>query len=358
MEAWEMKKPNQGSALYYASDKNIYDALNQSKVDSDTIQKMFSRRNIVVSKKNTREHLSRFFSRLTHDYIDHKEISTKLGIISRRERITSIDLIGPLTKDEIHRAIDQLQIDLEKDGDTVHITENNEKFTINVSYSVIDYKRSEFSQLQNKEGELEIIKEGEKYVIRSTQSEYINQIRDSLIVQLDKETTEPLKKISISLYAHKSPSVRSKFFTDLMTDLPGHHRHDVTDVYVYKPEPTSSLNQAEDDESHVEKVLMRGKGVTQSKILSELISIQNYYISRVGWVATEKLGKGYGFQIEAMFSEPSDCTGFSYLLRGIYELGEDGKLSKYRRQPTKSENDSISRLIEEKAKSLIQALTK
>jgi hypothetical protein len=63
-----MKKRAYGPSLYYATDKNIFDALNQHKVDAATVAKLFHRRNIVVSKKTLREDLAQYFSRLTHDY--------------------------------------------------------------------------------------------------------------------------------------------------------------------------------------------------------------------------------------------------------------------------------------------------
>ena len=102
-----MKK---GASLYYASDKNIFDAINQSKVDNDTIQSMLRRRNVVCSKQTKREELSRFFSRLTHDLLDHQDLSDRLGIVPRRERITAVDLIGdPLPGDALQRAVESLK---------------------------------------------------------------------------------------------------------------------------------------------------------------------------------------------------------------------------------------------------------
>ena len=356
-----MKKPHQGPSIYYASDKNVYDALNQSRVDGDTIQSLFARRNIVCSKKTPREELSRFFSRLTHDSLDHAEISRRLGVVARRESVTSIDLLGIIKKDDLIRTVDKVKAELQRDGDVVRITEDGNGLMMSVQYSMIDYKRSEFSQVQHKDGDLEFIRVAEGYVVRSTQSEYVNKIRDAAIIQLQKEVAAPIEKISINLSLINSSSHRSQFFYDLMSELDGYVRRDVTDVYVYKPKPTKSkaslgYDDDQDVDPHIEKVLMRGNGVTQSKLLNDLIRVQKYYISRVEWISTEVLGKGYGFEIEAMFSDPADCSGFSYLLRGVYELDDDGKLSKRRRPPTKSEIDTVSRVIEKKAKEIVKKL--
>ncbi|RYZ82279.1 MAG: hypothetical protein EOP06_21960, partial [Proteobacteria bacterium] len=175
-----MKKPAQGPSLYYASDKNIFDALNQAKVDNETIQSLFERRNIVASKKTQREELAKYFSRLTHDYLDHSDISARLGIASRRERITSIDLIATIENEQISNAIESLSQSLKHDGDAIEVSKKGNIWTINVKYSEIDYKRAEFNQLQHRDGQIELIKNGEKYVVRSTKSEYIDEARDEL----------------------------------------------------------------------------------------------------------------------------------------------------------------------------------
>ena len=70
-----MKKHLHGPSRYFATDKNIFDALNQHKVDIPTIMELFGRRNIIVGKKTPREALANYFARLPHDYYDHKDIS-------------------------------------------------------------------------------------------------------------------------------------------------------------------------------------------------------------------------------------------------------------------------------------------
>jgi len=52
------KKIKFGASLYYASDKNIFDALTRSRVNAETMQDLFLRRNIIVSTKTDREDLA------------------------------------------------------------------------------------------------------------------------------------------------------------------------------------------------------------------------------------------------------------------------------------------------------------
>ena len=169
-----MKKRAHGPSLYYASDKNVFDALNQHKVDTPTVIRLFQRRNIVVSKKTSREDLAKYFSTLTHDYYDHKEIAARLGVVVRRERTTSMDVSGVSDTDELQGVVEQLKKEMEASGDTVQVTREGDNLSIRVQYSQIDYKRSEFSQVQVRDGTIEFVKSPAGYVVRNTQNDYLN----------------------------------------------------------------------------------------------------------------------------------------------------------------------------------------
>lgn len=355
-----MKKPIFGASLYYATDKNVFDALNQHKVDSPTIMKLFERRNIVVSPKTLREDLAMYFARLSHDYYDHKDIASRLGIAPRRERITSMDVAGLEDTEKLKAAVEQLKKELEAAGDVVNVTREGDNFSINVQYSTIDYKRNEFSQVQVRDGTVEFVKSQEGYILRNSQNNYLNDVRDTLLGKLEKTATSPLTKNLVSLFDIPSPKLRSKFFHELMSNLPGYVRRDVTDVYVYKAKPQAQEDEEDvseplDSDTHIERVFLRGNGVTRSELLNDLLDNEDYYIVKIGWTTTETMGQGYVYDIEAVFSDPRDCTGFSFILSGVFPV-EDGKVSSRRRAPEKSEVDAISRVIEIKSRELVASL--
>lgn len=171
-----MTKRIYGPSLYYASDKNIFDALNQHKVDIPTIMKLFERRNIVVSKKTPRDSLAAYFARQIHDYQDHKDIAARLGITTRRERITSMDVNGKVDKEHLTVAVQQLKEELEKTGEVVQIHNEGGKVSLTVQYSTMDYKVSEFAQRQERDGTIELIKTDEGYTVRNTHNEFVDDI--------------------------------------------------------------------------------------------------------------------------------------------------------------------------------------
>ena len=95
--------------------------------------------------------------------------------------------------------------------------------------------------------------------------------------------------------------------------------------------------------------------MSRSEFLNELLDEADYYIIKMGWTATEIMGAGNVYDIEAGFSDLKDCTGFSFILSGVFAV-EEGKVSTRRRPPHKHESDAFSRVIESKARDLVAAL--
>jgi hypothetical protein len=357
-----------GPSLYYATDKNIFDALNQSKVDNETIQDMFRKRNIVCSRETDREDLALYFSRLTHDLSDHRELSERLGIIPRKERKTSIDLFGAAIRpDVLQRSVDAITDKLRHDGEVVHVTMDGAVLSLHIQYTITDYRRSEFSQVQHRVGIIELISDSAKLVIRSTKSDFIDGVRDSIANTIEKAVGAGLKRSEISLFHHLAHEKRSVFFYELITNLPDYVFYDLADVFVYKPRPnnagasTSLVNSSvgddeEDSDPHIAQIFLRGRNISKSDLLAQLTEEKEYYIAKVGWTATKSTGDGGRYQMEATFADPARCLGFSYMLRGVFDLDKDGKVLKNKRSPTSVEIDSVARTIEMKARELVALL--
>lgn len=356
-----MKKPLHGRSLYYASDKNLFEVLNQHKVDIPTVMKLFQRRNIVVSKKTPRDELAKYFSTLTHDYYDHKAIATKLGVAVRRERTTSMDITGVDDTNDLQVAAGKIKNELEASGDTVQISRDGDNISIRIQYSTFDPKLSEFSQVQVRHGTIECLKSEPGYVVRNTQNDYLNGVRDAFLAKVEEALPEAvtLKRVVVALFDIPSAKLRTKFFNELAGSLPNFNRQDVTDVYVFKAKPDTFGDEDDgvDDGSgsHVEKVFLRGSGVSRSVLLNDLLDDEDYYIVKMRWTATESSGDGNVYDVEAGFADPKDCTGFSFILSGVFPLVE-GKVASKRRSPEKRETDKLSRVIELKASAVVAEL--
>lgn len=353
-----MSKKSHGPSLYYATDKNVFDALNQHKVDTPTVMGLFQSRNIIVGKKNSREELAKYFSRLTHDYYDHKTIADRLGVAPRRERITTMDIVTDDGIDDIKIAVDAYKKEIEASGDVVHLTRDGDSLMLNIQYTTVDYKKSEFSQVQVRDGTIEFIKTTNGYTVRNTENEHLTDARDTLFGKIEKTSEKTLEKKEVSLEGITSHNLRSKFFHELMLNLPGFTFKDATSVYVYKAKPDideDDEDEVSDAETHVERVALRGNGLSRSEILNGLLEDEDFYIVKVGWKAKEDLGTGHAYDIEATFTNPKDCIGFSFIVSGVYPY-EDGVLSSRRRIPTRSETTKISHVVEAKSRDLVKTL--
>jgi hypothetical protein len=353
-----------GQSLYYASDKNVFDALNRSRVTNDTIQELFLARNIIVSKQTERERLALYFSRLPHDLEDHKNISAKLGIVARQERVTAVDIKISAKQTDLDGAISAVKSQLSEQNDTMTVSQHSDRTDLIVKYSSIDYRKSEFSQVQVRDGVISIIKTDSGFMIRSTYNEFMNSVRDELVGEIEQRVGNKGERRSISLYAVTNPLKRSEFFHSLMSQMPGFRMKDVGEVYVYKQKPNTNSQSEEDgdedySETHVERVLLRGSGVTRSKQLQDLIrkkdSEEPYYIVRGVWSIEETGGLGHIYEIEARFENAQECTGFSYRLRGVYSADIKNKTgpSKTKRPATREEANHIGSVLERHANALM-----
>ena len=150
--------------------------------------------------------------------------------------------------------------------------------------------------------------------------------------------------------------MRTRFFIELSTSLEGFSRRDVSDVYVYKPKINADDEglASDEHETHIEKVLLKGNGITRSSLLLDLVHEDAFYIFKMCWTAQRVLGNGDVISVEVLFADPISCTDFSILIKSVYPY-VDGKLGK-RRAPLKAEIDSMSRLIEKTAREQMQKL--
>lgn len=382
-----MKKPLYGPSIYYATDKNVFDALNQHKVSKPAIQSMFLRRNILVSPETPRVELSAYFSLLNHDYKDHQDIANRLGVVARRERTTSMAIEGVENRHDLVAAIEDIKKELEGTGDVVKITKSDNRIAMVVHYSTIDYRRSEFTQTQQRKGRIEFLGSGPRYVVRSTHSDYVIRVRDEVLERLSKTKNVSFEKFYISLNPFPSPEDRSTFFNDLINQLEGFTLHDVKEAFAYKARPHDLGTDFEDDDqldpedeedeeegeddgdlankgqhggngaklaSHVDHVNLKGVGVTRSEFLIDALD-DGYYIVRTRWEAKKTLGLGQVYIIEALFTDPANCDEFSFMLKGMFPL-EDGRLSKRQVAPHPEEIDDVSHAIETTAQKLLTKL--
>jgi hypothetical protein len=347
-----------GPSLYFASDKVIFDSINQHPVSIELVRELFNERGIIVSADTSKEELAQYFSRLTADYFDHQSIAVKLGRVAKSERITASEIAGAIKDSHVLDALNNLKHKLEEAGDHVDISVQDGRIMALVSYEHVDYTRTDLRQVEPRDAIIEFTKEATgTYVVRSTQNAEIDPIVETVIADLNSIAGVALKRTRVNMESVADPALRTRYFESLIKDIEGFKFITVTEAYCYKPKITEP--EAEDDTEerageieklpYVEKVSLRGEGVNRSFVIKELYE-KGYYIVKVVWrVQVASRVDSDIFELEAQFSRPENCTGFSYRTKSVIMVDE-GKITGKRRSPKKDEEDSLFRLIEQAAK--------
>ncbi|WP_175810886.1 hypothetical protein [Burkholderia cepacia] len=352
-----------GPSLYFANDKVIFDALNQRQVNTDLVRELLKERGILVSPSTPKEELARYFSRLTADYFDHKSIATKLGRISRQERITSFEVADVLSHTHIIDALNSIKSELEKQGDTADIEVSDGKIIAVIGYEDVDYTKSEFRQVQPRDAVIEFASTGDgKYVVRSTQNQFTSAAVENVCKHLGESIGKAVDRISISLEGHADPKIRTKFFEGLIKNVPKHKFITVTEAYCFKPKIKAAIEDDDgdqekelEDQPFVERVKLTGHGVNRSFVIDDLYS-NGYYIVKVVWhIRSLAQIDSDIFEVEAQFSDPETCTGFSYLARSVI-IVDEGKVTDKRRSPKRDEQAYLFELLEHAAKQAYESI--
>src|SRR5690554_4564320 len=122
-------------SLYSASDKAFFDALCQQKMSKPALQELLWRRGIIRSNKTEKDSIARHFSRLEHDYFDHKKISEKVSTGSNREKQTFTFLTPSLSLEDLEGVAKELVNDRKELDNKIDFTATKRSLNIDVSYS-------------------------------------------------------------------------------------------------------------------------------------------------------------------------------------------------------------------------------
>ena len=309
---------NKIGASYSATDKAIFDALQQYKVTRDNLKDLFFTRGIVISNRTDKDELASNFSKYIHGYEDYAFLSKILGVATHKERMRSFDInTTQLDMNDVESILMEIRDELSKEsGDIVDVSSVGKSLVLKVEYTEPDFTKSEFRQVIDKDAEVIVEKINGGFSIVGPHNKKMEIITKALTEKA--EILDPDTEISeIELEGITDKSKISSFFEDLTKTMAGYDLVNVTDVYVYNPKKDTGTG------SHIKKVSLSGTSVTLSKELADLYS-QGFYVWKITWVVKDNRDpKSDLYEFEALFSEPEECIDFAYLVKGYYPIKED-----------------------------------
>lgn len=343
--------------LFYASDKAIYDALQQHKYTKSALKELFLSRGIIVSNETEKDDVAKYFSSFNHDYFDHQSIANVLGVGHRKEKTSVTNINNEFSDDAVEEVSLAIKAEYEKNGDAVSVNKRTKGFELKIIYTQLDYNKSEFKQVIEREAIISVETNKSGLAIRWPHNEYVQQIKERLLDLLSSsdELDGDLDIEEIELVNFELPKSRTDFFVKLYKNMKGYQMSDVTDVQVYHPKVVS---EKEDDLGvHIFKAALKGEGVHASDELSSLYK-KGFYLSKITWIAKTDSYDSDLYELEAQFMDAESCKNFSYLVKGVYKNLGKGEHAKGRASLTQVEELRLGRLIEESATKAISLIEK
>ncbi len=302
-----------GGSLYYASDKALFDALCQHKMSKSSLQELFWTRGIIKSNKLEKEDIAKYFSRLNHDYFDHKFISEVISSGSHKERQRSVFAYANLSIDKLEKSVKELIAERKEIDNSIDFNSHKESINIEVSYSYHDYRKPEFKQLVTKNAVISIEKTADGINIRAPDNSYIEEITTSLILKITQNSSDDVDLETINLFGVDSVKLKIEFFEKLIAGLDELELYDVSFVSVYNPD----TGDADELGVHVRKASLNGEGILKSGELKQFYT-KGFFVHKIFWSMTE-IGnpKSDIFNFQAQFNDPATCQKFAYISKGF-----------------------------------------
>lgn len=342
---------NKGPSIYIPSDKNIYDALQHKKIRHSDIINFLRNRGILLSLEVSKDELSKVFSNLTIDYHDYLLITKLLENPNRKEKTTRATFKTSSDDSTVLKACQKIA-KLNISSDSYKVVKREGSTVVVVTYVDIDFTKTELRQKSTKQCEVEIQTGNNEITVRMPANKKGKEISDKIKNELSTMTGSKIEEEVISLENITDAEDRTLFFYELIRSIPNYKIEDVSTVDFYHD--ISDLNEESEDEEKfsgfIRKAVLAGGGVLESPEFNQLHS-RGFFISRIVWTVVDEVQSGDKVELEAQFGNPSNCTDFKYLVRGIYNYN-DNKIgyNLTRRSPSKTETNDFNNRLEKSAK--------
>lgn len=306
---------------------DLFGTLNRNRALTQAeIAYLFAKRGIIYGKDTPKEILAKEFSSYFHSSYDYHLIEAALATEHKKTAVSgfSLDGIKGLSDRQILNKLDPLQSGLieniensqnEVNVDTVVYKKNGTSSRqIDIKYSVYDFTKNAFNRRDRKEATIVIkpLADSESVYIEFPNLKEIDHLVESQILPTLTGTFTDSHKTKIELKGITDQLHRKFFFDSLIRDISDFEYDTVVDIFVTKgenPEDGTALTSV----ASIRKASFSGQGLMDVPELDNLLT-KGFHIYRVVWQSTSTEGETFVF--EAKFTNPDECVGFAYQLKG------------------------------------------
>ena len=200
-----------GPSIYIPSDKNIFDALQHKKISHSEVLMFLRKRGVIVSQSLDKGDLARIIAGLTFDFNDYVNITRLLENPNRKEKTTRTTVKATSNNDQLVEACRKIS----KPGggdESYKVVQKDNSTVLVVTYTDVDFTKTELRQRTLKKCEVEIHAEGDEVSVRSPATKKGKEISERFKYSLSKIIGRELEEETISLEGIIQAEARSLFF--------------------------------------------------------------------------------------------------------------------------------------------------
>jgi hypothetical protein len=354
--------------LFYASYRDVYDALNSSRqrVSTEFLLDFLRARGIILSPQTSRTDLVEAVASYAYESADLDEICDQLEVHSRGDRVTHTSLSASVNADDVRLALDTIKQARTGYNEVLDFKREDGRIEITVQYYEIDEGRTLLRQSRPKEAKIEFMSTGDGMRVRYPGAERVGDIADALVQEISKAAPNlALSNIDLSSL---NKLQRTKFFQLLIQNLDGFRTVDVNKVNVDRdagapafapdieddgaddldPDDSAKDEVSEEVKYVLKRCSLSGSGILHARELRRFLE-SDFFISRIVWEAQPRSRKSTlpKAEFEALLEHPAEGLGFKYTIRGVYSRKRNKKdFASTKRRPNDLEREGLLDLVE------------
>jgi hypothetical protein len=359
----------------YATDKDIRDVvLSTQQLTVSKMLKLLRGKGIILSADLSREQLAFCYAaQFTHDMYDLRDLLEEAPFAPKQESITSVQLEVALQRDQVIKAIDAFMADVAENGDEqIIITGRGDKnHELQVTYHELDYSRTFLKQKIPRTGLIQLVASRSTITLRRPDNDTMMRLEAKLLEKLQEQLPPDQKGTEhrIDLRGLNTAKSRTKFFTELISSIPGFKLKNVTKVYLHRFADKPSLKEEVEPEDETKEELeeelrqaldawVQRATATGSRLLDtefyRRLEQEGYALHGIRWTSEEAKAPHDRVIFDVAVRDPETGSGFHYKVLGAHKKKPDGSYLKTPKKLTDSEVAEVNASIEVAAQ---QALT-
>lgn len=316
-----------------ANDNDIYDLLISGKQRlTESVMREFARdRGIFCSSQENREDLADYLSVLPHGFHDVAAIVQKREPGHRREKTTFVRFNTTMPVEELRAVASEYETAVRGREGVVYRPVSNDGFILKVTYDEFNHSRTRLLQRERQEADIEFLVQDGQTVVRLPATEKAKKIVAALKDGVERRRKATIDEETIELTGLTTPEQRSKFFTRLISTLPGFRLRNVMSLKVSSKlsedgEEDEALGLEDEDEDEagaemfaavVHSMHLSGQNLVQSQEYKDLTA-RGFYITAISWRSEAEGKQPDIIQFDAGFQDRKQGTGFKYAIQGAF----------------------------------------